>query len=77
MLERQLLLCFVRPKADMELCPVDAKWFERDYLGQSVLNSSPSLVVNALSLVTNLQRPLERCRAIIAQEDVDRLFPFA
>src|ERR1700679_1151059 len=61
----------------MELCPVNAQGLKGHDLGKSVLDSSSSLFMNVLSLVTDLQRPLERCRAIIAQEDVDRLCPSA
>jgi len=44
-------------------------------LGKSALNEPSSFFVRALSLVTDLQCSLKRRSAILAQEDVDRLFP--
>ena len=77
MLKWQMFLCFARPQRDVDLCPVGAQRFEGHDLGKSVLNMLSSFIVTGLSLVTDLQRSLKRRSAIFAEEDVDRLFPFA
>src|ERR1035437_1052312 len=77
MLKEQLLFCFSGTQSDMEICPVGAQRFQRNDLGQRSLHTPCPFFVAALGLVTDLQRPLERCYAVLTQKDVDSVFPLA